>query len=230
LKGKLYGVGVGPGDPELMTLKALRIINRTNIIAVPDTGSESNVALEIAAKAADLGMKEILRLHMPMTKDSNALNASHDEAARVVTGKLDAGGDVAFLTLGDPTIYSTYMYVHKRITEAGYETVIIEGVPSFCAAAAKLGISLCEGPQALHIIPAAYQYENVTQLSGTRVLMKSGKVFHTVLEQLERDGLPDKAMMVERCGMNGERIYHNLREIREIDEEKSYFSIIILKE
>jgi precorrin-2/cobalt-factor-2 C20-methyltransferase len=227
LTGKLYGVGVGPGDPDLITVKALKIIQRIKVIAVPDTGGEANIALEIAAKAADLGVKEILKLHMPMTKDIRALDASHDEAARVVAGKLDTGEDVAFLTLGDPTIYSTYMYIHRKVMEAGYETSIVEGVPSFCAAAARLGISLCEGAQALHVIPATYQYENYTQLPGTKVLMKSGKALDAVQKQLKSEGLLDKAVMIERCGMEGERIYHNLAEIK---EEKSYFSIIILKE
>ena len=227
MKGKLYGVGVGPGDPELITLKALRVIEKTGIIAAPDSGSERNAALEIAAKAVDFSEKELLKLYMPMTTDSRALNVSHDAAAQTLINKLNAGNDVAFLTLGDPTIYSTYMYIHDRVADAGYETHIAEGIPSFCAAAARLNIPLCEGRQALHIIPAAYDSEDYMRMSGTKVLMKPGKAFPRIREQLESGALHGKAMMVERCGMDGERVYHDLAEI---EEEMSYFSIIIIKE
>jgi precorrin-2/cobalt-factor-2 C20-methyltransferase len=227
LKGSLYGVGVGPGDPELLTLKAVKIINNSKVIAVPDSGGETSTALEIASAAADLAGKELLRLRMPMTKDARALSACHDAAAREVILKLDNGNDVAFLTLGDPTVYSTYMYIHRRVEEAGYETHITAGVPSFCAAAARLNASLCEGPQALHIIPAAYDDESWPMLTGTKVLMKPGKEFAAVREQLKKHGLLDKAVMVERCGMEGERVYKNLSDTNEIG---SYYSIIIVKE
>jgi precorrin-2/cobalt-factor-2 C20-methyltransferase len=225
MKGKLYGVGVGPGEPELITLKALRIIEQTEVLAVPDTGREGSIALDIASKAADVSGKEILFLSMPMTKDLGKLAESHDDAANAVACKLDAGDDVAFLTLGDPTVYSTYMYVHKRVAAAGYETAIINGVPSFCAAAASLGIPLCEGPQALHLIPATYQFEDYLHLPGTKVLMKPGKALDGLRGKLRGEGKLEKAVMVERCGMEGERIYWDLDEI---DDEKSYFSIIIV--
>jgi len=227
LNGKLFGVGVGPGDPELLTLKALKIIKDTKVIAVPDSGGETCAALEIAAGALDLSEKEILKLHMPMTKDSRALDNCHDEAARAVTERLYMGHDVAFLTLGDPTVYSTYMYIHRRVTEEGYETTIAAGVPSFCAAAARLNVSLCEGSQPLHVIPAAYQDESWPLLKGTKVLMKPGREFADVQRQLKQYGLLDKAVMIERCGMEGERV---CRSLKDIDEIESYFSIIIVKE
>jgi precorrin-2/cobalt-factor-2 C20-methyltransferase len=163
-----------------------------------------------------------------MTKDRGVLDDSHDRAAQAVIGKLKDGCDVAFLTLGDPSVYSTYVYIQKRVAHIGYKTQTVEGVTSFCAAAARLNISLCEGDQALHIIPAVYQEDaSHLLLKGTKVLMKSGKGFGRIREQLKQNGLLEKAVMVERCGMEGERIY---RDLTQVDEEKSYFSIVIIKD
>lgn len=227
MTGKLYGVGVGPGDPELMTLKAIKIIEKTTIIALPQTGEEDITAYTIASKVVDFNQKEILKLSMPMTKDKEILSQCHDEAARLIIERLSRGDDVAFLTLGDPTIYSTYMYIHKRVVDAGFQTQIVEGITSFCAAAARLNISLCEGSDMLHIIPATYGDDSYLDLKGTKVLMKSGKTIGKVKEKLKSRGLLEKAMMVECCTMENERVYKSLAGI---DNDKSYFSIIVVKE
>ena len=223
MKGTLYGVGVGPGDPELMTLKALRIINEARVIAAPEAG----VAIEIASKAADLRGKELLRLHLPMTRDRAELDASHDEAAAAIIGKLDAGSDVAFLTLGDPSIYSTFSYIQRRVMKAGHQTRMAEGITSFCAAAARLNEPLCEGQEALHIVPASCTATDCLSMPGTKVLMKAGKALAAVKASLKDAGLAGKAAMVERCGMENERI---CRDLDETPDEAGYFSIIIVRE
>ena len=111
-----------------------------------------------------------------MIRDGDKLKESHDKAARTVTAALEKGKDIAFLTLGDPSIYSTYIYIHTRVSAQGYETEIVPGIPSFCAAAARLNEGLTEASEALHIIPASYEgTEEALSLKGTRVLMKSGK-------------------------------------------------------
>ena len=105
---------------------------------------------------------------------------------------LDAGKDAAFLTLGDPTVYATSMYIHQRIAGMGYRTSIVSGVPSFCAAAAKLGVSLGEKQEQIHIIPASYDVEAAMQLPGTKILMKAGKKdagCQTVRQKNIMDGL-----------------------------------------
>ena len=223
MNGILYGVGVGPGDPELITVKALKIIRRTEVLAVPDTST----AYEIAAQAVDLRGKELLQLHLPMTKDPLTLHNSHDLAAETVKSKLQAGYDVAFLTLGDPSIYSSYLYIQQRVAEAGYETCMAEGITSFCAAAARLNMPLCEGEQALHIIPVNYTGTDYLQWQGTKVLMKPGKDFNSIREKLRQSGHIDKTVMIERCGMEGERIYPRLEDA---EGDKSYFTLIIVKE
>ena len=140
-KGTLYGVGIGPGDPELLTLKAVRLIREAQVIALPGKEAKETVAYRIAVQAVpELEEKHLLPVAMPMTKDKKELEENHRLAAEAVERKLDAGKDVAFLTLGDPTVYSTYLYVHKRVQADGYPTKIVSGVTSFCAASAELEI------------------------------------------------------------------------------------------
>lgn len=226
---KLYGVGVGPGDPELMTLKAVKLIESCDIIAVPRSGQTVNVAYTIAKGAyPDLDKKRIEELDMPMVRDRELWNRKHDEAAAQVMTWLDEGKDVVFLTLGDPTIYSTYSYVHNRVRDAGYETQIIPGIPSFCAVAARLNCSLTEAEEALHVIPASYEgLEESLEMPGTKVLMKSGKAIGKVKEYIKSMESQPSVKMVERCGMEGERVFQS---VDEIDEESSYFSVLIVRD
>ena len=153
MAGKLYGIGVGPGDPELMTLKAVRLIEECDIVAVPKSGEGEGVARQIAKGAVkDFEQKNVIEVSMPMTRDPQVLEQSHQAAAQLIEGYLKEGKSVAFLTLGDPAIYSTYIYVHKRVQQHGYPVEMVPGVPSFCAVAAKLNTGLAEGAQPLHII------------------------------------------------------------------------------
>ena len=158
MKGKLYGVGVGPGDPELLTLKALRLIRENPVIAVPGEDIRASVAYQIVKGAYEaLDEKTLLPVAMPMTKDPAVLEANHEKAAGDVEAYLGQGKNVVFLTLGDPTVYSTYLYVHKRILARGYEAEIVSGITSFCAVAARLNMGLVERDEPLHVIPATYQ-------------------------------------------------------------------------
>lgn len=223
MSGKFYSVGVGPGDPELVTLKAIKTIENSDLIVVPDSGAKNNVALEIAGKW--IKDKKILALSMPMTRDRSALDGYHEEAADNIAVFLDMGKQVSFLTLGDPSIYSTAMYVHRKLQERHYSVEIIPGVPSFCAAAAALNFSLCEGSETLHVVPASYQdVAKTLDWDGTKVFMKSGKSMKKVKELLQQRN--SCAAAVERCGMPGESIHKNLESM---DPTPSYFSIVIVK-
>lgn len=224
--GKLYGLGVGPGDPELLTLKALRRIKESEIIAVPGKKKEESVAYKIARQAyPQIENKEVLPIDFPMTKDSQRLEESHQLGASQIAEKLREGKSVAFLTLGDPTVYATYLYVHKRILDMGFEAEIVSGITSFCAVAARLNIGLVEKAEPLHVIPASYQIEEALKLPGTKVLMKAGKKIGQVREELLRRG--ETVVMIENCGMEGEQIY---RSAQEIPDDAGYYSLIIAKE
>lgn len=226
MAGVLYGVGVGPGDPEYMTLKAVRLIRENEVIAVPGPVAEETVAYKIAVQAVpELADKELVPILMPMTHDRAVMEQNHDEAADTVEGYLKAGKNVVFLTLGDPTVYSTYMYVQKRIEERGYHTELVSGITSFCAAAARANISLVEWSEQLHVLPAVHKLDSELDLPGNYVLMKSGKKMGQVKEILRSSGRD--VVMVENCGMDTEKVYHS---VDEIPDDAGYYSLIIAKE
>ena len=229
MQGKLYGLGVGPGDPELLTLKALRLIQENEVIAVPGNDIKASVAYQIVRGVYEgMDSKTLIPVAMPMTKEKAVLEANHKKAADDVEDYLRQGKNVVFLTLGDPTVYSTYLYVHKRILERGYEAEIVSGITSFCAVATRLNMGLVEMAEPLHVIPATYkaqEMDEILKMPGTKVLMKTGRKMKEVRESIIRSG--QKAVMIENCGMPDEKIYESAQEI---PESAGYYSLIIVKE
>lgn len=226
MKGILYGVGVGPGDPELMTLKAVRIIRENEVIAVPGADVKETVAYQIAVQAVpELEQKELLPIYMPMTHDQQVMQESHEAGARTIETYLEQGKNVVFLTLGDPCIYSTFSYIQKRTEAHGYETCLVSGITSFCATAARVNIPLVEWNQQLHVLPAVHQLDSSLDQPGTYVLMKSGRKMNQVKEILKKSGRD--VVMVENCGMEEEHIYHS---VEEIPDDAGYYSLIVAKE
>ena len=227
--GRLYGIGVGPGDPELMTLKAVRIISQSDIIAIPSKDKDSCTAYNIAKQSVEnMDLKEIVSIEIPMTKDRKKLSEAYEEGVRILEDKLLRGKSVAFVNLGAPTVYSTYMGVHERIVSDGFDAEIVSGVPSFCAVAARLGIPLAKTRESIHIYPATYENNDIFNTEGTKVLMKSGKRLAEVkrkLIDLEKKETA-KAYAVTDCTMETETICRN---INELDESLGYFTTIIVK-
>jgi len=226
MTGILYGAGVGPGDPELMTLKAVRLIRENEVIALPGAKAQDTVAYQIAVQAVpELAKKTLLSVDMPMTHDQEEMNRNHEKAADLIEAYLKKGQNVVFLTLGDVTIYSTYLYVQKKIIARGYQTELVSGITSFCAAAARTNTSLVEWNEQLHIIPAVHRLDCILDQPGNYVLMKSGKKMQQVKEILAASG--KDVVMVENCGMENEHIYHS---VEEIPDNAGYYSLIIAKE
>lgn len=226
MNGILYGVGVGPGDPELMTLKAVRLIRENEIIAVPGAQPEETVAYQIAVQAVpELAEKTLLPVYMPMTHDREEMKRNHRKGAELLEASLCQGKNVVFLTLGDPCVYSTYTYLQKLVMEDGYQTELVSGITSFCAAAARLNLPLSEWNQPLHILPAAHHPDISLQETGNYVLMKSGRKMNRVKELLRDSGRD--VYMVENCGMYNEHVY---RSVDEIPDNAGYYSLIIAKE
>lgn len=224
--GVLYGVSVGPGDPELMTLKAVRCLEKCPVIAAPQTAGGRMLALDIARGAVGLDGKTILPLRFAMSRDPEVLRASHEEAARAVKEYLDAGQDVAMLNLGDVSVYATFGYLQEILEAEGYKSVRIPGVPSFCAAAARLGRSLTEMDLPVHIVPAGgFPLEEALDLPGTKVLMKSGRALPQVLEALESRGLLESSAMVQNCGLPGEQAAESLKDA---PQSGSYFTTLLV--
>lgn len=226
VSGCLYSIGVGPGDPELMTLKAVHTISKCPVLVLPAESRQKCVAYQIARQILpEIDEKEAVCLVMPMTKDKEKLERNHEEGAVKVAQILEAGRDAAFLTIGDPTVYATSMYIHQRVAQMGYQTQIISGVPSFCAAAAKLGVSLGEKQEQIHVIPASYDIEKAMKFSGTKILMKAGKKMPFVKQCVKKH--QGWAAMVENCGMPDEHVWINPDSM---PDQPGYYTLVIAKD
>ena len=224
-QGILYGVGVGPGDPELLTLKAVRILKEADVVAVPDKGSGEKTAGKIVS--AFVPEEKMLYCPTPMVRDAQKLDEGYTAIARRICGLLGEGKTVAFITLGDPTVYSTYIYVHRKVLSAGYEARLVPGVPSFCAVAARLNTSLCEGAQRLLIVPASHPSEDCLDVPANKVFMKAGRGLEQLVGQLAQRGQLEQAALVANCGMEGERV---VAPLTAGTDGAGYFSIVLVKE
>ena len=207
MKGKAYGVGVGPGDPELMTLKAVRLIRENEVIAVPGKNARESVAYKIALGAVpEIADKTLVPVYMPMVRDREKLAQEHQRGAKLLEEYLDQGKNVVYLTLGDSTVYCTFSYLQHILEDDGYEVELVSGITSFCAAAARLNISLTEWNEPLHVIPASHKTDHPLDQHGTYVLMKSASRMKEVKELLIASGR--QVGCVENCGMENEKVYH----------------------
>jgi precorrin-2/cobalt-factor-2 C20-methyltransferase len=229
MKGKLYGIGTGPGDPDLLTLKAINTIEKCSVIAVPNTGESEKVAYSIVEKY--IAGKQLHECYFTMTRDLEKRKEARLAAANEIISFLDNGKDVGFVTLGDPTTYSTYMYMHEIIVSKGYEAEIVPGITSFAAAAAALNISLCEGDDTLMIIPAS-QNEKIDELlkqPGNKVIMKSGRALAEVIEKLKKYGYGNKTKIACEVTMENQQLYSSIDEYEKAPDG-GYFTLVIVKE
>lgn len=228
MKGKLYGIGVGPGDPELMTLKAKRLIEECDIVAVPvKKEGEESVAINIARGAASVPEEKVRRILFTMNKDKAKREECRQAAAEAIMEYLDAGQSVAMPVLGDVGIYSTYSYVHKKLIQAGYEVQMISGIPSFCAGASKANISIVEGNEGFGVIPSLKGIDQVKKAMGVfdnLVIMKVGSHVKEVYDILKAEGKEDNAIIISNVGMEGEYVGPLLP-----DREYGYFTTMIIK-
>lgn len=234
MSGKLYGVGLGPGDPSLMTLRAVEAIAEADVIAYHSARHGRSIARSIAAKhLRDDHIEEALVY--PVTTETTdhpggyrgAIDDFYAEASARLAAHLDAGRTVAVLAEGDPLFYGSYMHMHKRLVDR-YDTEVIPGVTSVSAAAARLGTPLAEGEEVLTILPGTLPEEELTaRLAATdaAVVMKLGRTFPKVRRALEGSGRLRAARYVERATMAGER----LAELADVDAESvPYFSVAVL--
>ena len=227
--GRLYGVGVGPGDPELLTLKALRVLREVPVVAVPvpHEGSESQ-----ALKTASAWLQpeqRVLRLLFPMAEDTATRERHRRAAARSVLRELQLGRDVAFLTEGDPTIHSTFIYVLRNLPE-DLPVEIVPGISSITAAAAQARTPLVSSDCRLAVIPATSG-----NLAGLRralsefdtvVLLKVHRTLDLVIDLLDEMGLTERAVLVERASHPCGRVVRNLRQLR--GQPVHYLSLLIV--
>ena len=230
--GRFYGVGVGPGDPELLTLKALRILQEVPLICTPrSVTSAESYAFDIVRGFLDEQKQEIIRIPFPVDDEAGAAEVWRN-AADTIGGHLSQGKDVAFITEGDPMLYSTFSYVLDRIT-SGYPDATVEiipGVSSVMAAAASAGVPLVTHGQRLVILPAVYGIDDLSEAIAnydTIVLMKVNRTLLQALANLEQLGLAGKGIYVRRASTDREEVVRDLSKLSE--EDLDYFSLLIIK-
>jgi len=227
----LYGIGVGPGDPELITVKALKALQNAPVICVPQASNRrESYALSIVKEYVK-PEQEILRAPFP-TDDADGAAQTWRNASELVVEKLREGQDVAFLTEGDPMLFSTFSYVLEGVQEICPEArvEIIPGVSSVMAAAASSGTPLVTHGQKLAVLPAAYGLEELSEATSnfdTVVLMKVSPVIVKALANLEGLGLTANSTYVRRVSTDREKVIRDVTEIK--DEDMDYFSLLIVR-
>ena len=228
--GTFYGIGVGPGDPELLTVKAINALKKIEVIIAPKTEKKSDsVALSIAQPYLKSSV-EIIYQTFPMVKDfaeeKEVFAANKEEILRELRG----GKNVGFATLGDPMFYSTYIYIFKLLEPCGVKIVTIPGVPAFLAIAAQIGRPLAYGNDILTIITATAELDAINsalERADSTVLMKVYKNFPEIVAELKVNGMIDEAVLVSRCGLDDEKIITDIAANK--NEQLNYLSTILTR-
>jgi len=235
----LIGIGVGPGDPDLLTVKAVKAIQNADIIMCPASNEDRpSIALSVVSSIIDKSKnQEIVKLIFPMTKDKDVLEATWKKNAKIMAEKVLLGKNVVYLTVGDPYLYSTWIYMHKDLKEnyPDMEISVIPGIVSIFTFASKVGISIAEGSEKVAIIPSCYDLSSVKEIakySETMVFLKDGRYFDQVITVLKEAGFPDDSIFAigQDLGTENEIIRKlTLGEVNDGTLTTKYFSILVVK-
>jgi precorrin-2/cobalt-factor-2 C20-methyltransferase len=239
--GKLYGIGIGPGDPKLLTLRAKEIIDQVDVIFCPKGNEDKAPWARSIIEAMTSSTKEFVELPFPMTRNKKVLKACWQKAARRIAQEITHGKQAAFITLGDPFIYSTYIYLLKTLHQnfPGIEVETIPGISAFNAAAARAQIPLVQGDERLAILPVRKDLRGLREAFkafDTIILMKVGSKLGKVMALLTELDLLKHSVLVNRMGHPGEKIIYDLLSFKKIGgkngkkiEKEGYLSVIIVK-
>lgn len=232
LQRTLYGIGVGPGDPELLTLKGARILQQVPVIFCPEARSDSGShAFEVVKKILNPAWQKVEFLSFPMKREPEVLEKVWMDAVEKIYHVLSKGSDAAFLTLGDPLLYSTFGYVLGRMQKQHPDVIcmIIPGVSSITASAAAAQVPLARTGGRVLILPATYRMDEIREALEkyeTVVLIKVYRVLGEVIKLLREMRMMDRAVLVSRCGTPEEKIYRDLSAVN--PDQVDYLSTLIV--
>lgn len=230
MQGIFYGIGVGPGDPELLTVKAINAIKNSDIIVAPKTEKNSDsLALSIAKPYLRADVQIVYQTFLMVRNFEDSPKIFEDNVAEILSYLRD-GKNVGFLTLGDPLFFSTYIYIFKLLKNSGVQIETVAGVPAFLAIAAKIGYPPAYGNDILSIIPATADKEKISAAlknSDAAVLMKVYKNFGEIVEILDAEKLLSNAALVSRCGLEDEKIIADINSHK--NEKLNYLSTILTR-
>lgn len=225
MTGTLHGVGLGPGDPDLITLKAARLIVAARVIAYPALPGTDSLARRIAAGLIPEDTAELV-IEIPMTQSRAPAQAAYDQGAARIAEALDAGHDVVMLCEGDPLFYGSFMYIHARLSPR-YKVEVVPGVTSVSAASARAGLPLAARSEVTAVIPAPLDNETLRDRMETAdsfAILKLGRHIGRVRKLLDDLGLTDRARYVERATLADERILP----LTDAPDPAPYFSLILV--
>ncbi len=235
----LIGIGVGPGDPELLTVKAVKAIHNADIIMCPASNEDRpSIALSVVSSIIDESKnQEIIKLIFPMTKDKDVLEQTWKRNAKIMAETVLTGKNVVYLTVGDPFLYSTWIYMHKDLKEnyPEMDISVIPGIVSIFTFAAKVGVSVAEGSEKVAIIPSCYDLSSVKEIakhSESMIFLKDGRYFDQVIKVLKESGFPDDSIFAigQDLGTENEIIRKmTLGEVNDGTLTTKYFSILVVK-
>ena len=236
---ELIGIGVGPGDPDLLTVKAVNAIQNADVIMCPASKEDRpSIALSVVSSLIDKSKnQEIVKLIFPMTKDQNVLVQTWKRNAKIMAEKVLSGKNVVYLTVGDPYLYSTWIYMHREIQE-NYPKMkinVIPGIVSMFTFASKVGVSIAEGAEKVSIIPSCYDLTTVKEIaknSETMVFLKDGRYFDQVIELLRESGFPDDSIFAIGQDLGTENEVIRKMKLGEVNDDTlttKYFSILVVK-
>ena len=225
-KGKFYGIGVGVGDPENITVKATKKLHEVDVIVLPEAKSgEGSTAFNIVREYLKPGVEQMF-LEFPMIKDVEARKIFRKNNADKVSAELEKGKNVAFLTIGDPMTYSTYTYVLEHIAD-DVEVETVAGITSFNSIAARLNVPLMIGDEDVKVVSVNRKTDIYKEIENNDnlVLMKISRNFEKIKKAIIETGNKENAVIVSDCGKDNEVIYWDIESV----EEVPYFSTMILK-
>lgn len=228
-KGKLFGIGIGPGDPELLTLKAVKTIKGSDVVLAPRKNeTDRSVALQIVEGAVDLSGKEVLAPVFGMADAEHSFSEYGRRASETVVGLLSQGKNVSFITLGDVSIFSTFFYMQEFVKNQGYEVEVIPGISSFSAGAAMAGIPLVLGMEGLIVLPTIGDAGKLSDAMGmfdNLVLMKAGRKMQLIASIMGEHHIDlSNATVISNVGMDNEYIGP-----MDVDRQYGYFTTVIVK-
>ena len=238
----LIGIGVGPGDVELLTVKAVKAvkaIQNADIIMCPASKeTRPSIALSVVSSIIDKSKnQEIIKLIFPMTKDKDILEASWKKNAKIMAETVLKGKNVVYLTVGDPYLYSTWIYMHRDLTEKypDMNISVVPGIVSIFSFASKVGVSVAEGAEKVAIIPSCYDLSSVKEIakhSESMIFLKDGRYFDKVIEVLKESGFPDDSLFAIGQDLGTENEIVRTMKLGEVNDDSlttKYFSILVVK-
>ena len=236
---ELTCVGCGPGDPELLTVKAVNAIKNANVIMCPTSKEgKPSIALSVVSSLIDQDKKlEIVNLVFPMTKDKDILENTWQKNSQIIAESVFSGKKVVYLTVGDPYLYSTWIYLHRElsVTHPNINITVIPGIVSMFTFASKIGISLAEGAEKMAVIPSCYDLSKVKEIAkncDTMVFLKDGRYFDQVINLLREAGFSKDSIFAIGQDLDTDKEIIKKLTLGQVTEDtitSKYFSIMVVK-